>query len=75
MRTTSDMFQKGDIIGVSLDLSIPQIAFSVNGVQVKGFFRDFNIDGMFFPVVSVSAKVRYQLTLYLSIYIEMLMAN
>lgn len=50
--------QKGDLIGVTLDLNIPQISFTVNGVRVNGFFRDFNLDGMFFPVISVSAKVR-----------------
>ena len=51
--------QKGDLIGVSLDLSVPEISFTVNGIRVKGFFRDFNLDGMFFPVISVSAKVRW----------------
>lgn len=55
---TPHLFQRGDIIGVFLDLSVPQITFSVNGMRVKGFFRDFNIDGMFFPVISVSSKVR-----------------
>ena len=58
VRTTSERYTKGDIIGVLLDLSIPQISFTLNGVQIKGFFRDFNTDGMFFPVVSVSSKVR-----------------
>ena len=59
MRTTQQSLQKGDIIGVCLDLSIPQISFTVNGIIVKGFFRDFNVDGMFFPVISLSAKTRY----------------
>ena len=58
VRTTQQSLQKGDIIGVCLDLSIPQISFTVNGIIVKGFFRDFNVDGMFFPVVSLSAKMR-----------------
>ena len=61
MRTTQQSLQKGDIIGVCLDLSIPQISFTVNGIVVKGFFRDFNVDGMFFPVISLSAKIRYAL--------------
>lgn len=58
VRTTQLGFQKGDIIGVCLDLDIPQISFTVNGLTVKGFFRDFNIDGMFFPAISLSAKIR-----------------
>ncbi|KAI0239122.1 Ryanodine receptor [Lamellibrachia satsuma] len=58
VRTTQQSLQKGDVVGVCLDLSIPQISFTVNGVRVKGFFRDFNVDGMFFPVVSLSAKAR-----------------
>ena len=58
VRTTQQSLQKGDIIGVCLDLSIPQISFTVNGIIVKGFFRDFNVDGMFFPVISLSAKAR-----------------
>lgn len=58
VRTTQQSFQKGDIIGVCLDLSIPQISFTVNGMLVKGFFRDFNLEGMFFPVISLSAKIR-----------------
>ena len=58
VRTTQQSLQKGDVVGVCLDLDIPQISFTVNGVRVKGFFRDFNIGGMFFPVVSLSAKAR-----------------
>ena len=61
VRTTQQSLQKGDIIGVCLDLSIPQISFTVNGIIVRGFFRDFNVDGMFFPVISLSAKIRYNL--------------
>jgi ryanodine receptor 2 len=50
-------FKKGDVIGCLLDLSIPEIWFSLNGVPMKGFFREFNLYGMFYPVVSVSAKI------------------
>ena len=49
---------KGDIIGVTIDLSLPQISFSLNGETAYGFFSDFNTDGLFFPVVSMSAKSR-----------------
>ena len=59
VRFTNVPFQKGDIIGCALDLTVPQIVFSVNGVKVPGFFKDFNTDGMFFPVVTLSAGVRY----------------
>jgi len=57
VRTTQQSFQKGDVIGVCLDLSVPQISFAVNGIMVKGFFRDFNLEGMFYPVISLSAKI------------------
>lgn len=50
-------FKKGDVIGCLLDLSIPEIWFSLNGVPMKGFFREFNLYGMFYPVISVSAKI------------------
>ncbi|XP_017464405.1 PREDICTED: ryanodine receptor [Rhagoletis zephyria] len=49
--------RKGDVIGVTIDLSIPIITFSFNGNKVRGCFRDFNLDGMFFPVMSCSSKL------------------
>ncbi|XP_052843586.1 ryanodine receptor isoform X5 [Drosophila gunungcola] len=49
--------RKGDVIGVAIDLSVPIITFSFNGVKVRGSFRDFNLDGMFFPVMSCSSKL------------------
>lgn len=51
------LIRKGDIIGCILDLDIPLITFTVNGVPVRGCFRNFNTDGMFYPVISFSAKV------------------
>jgi len=56
-RVRQNNIQKGDTIGVLLDLSVPQITFTVNGNRVAGFFRDFNTDGMFYPVISMSAKL------------------
>lgn len=50
--------KKGDVIGCALDLTIPIITFTLNGELVHGAFRDFNLDGMFFPVISCSSKVR-----------------
>lgn len=50
--------KKGDVIGCALDLTIPIITFTLNGQLVHGAFRDFNLDGMFFPVISCSSKVR-----------------
>jgi ryanodine receptor 2 len=48
--------QKNDVIGCILDLNIPLITFTVNGVPVRGCFKHFNTDGMFHPVISFSAK-------------------
>jgi len=50
--------KKGDFIGCALDLTIPIITFTLNGKLIQGAFRDFNLDGMFFPVISCSSKVR-----------------
>lgn len=50
--------RKGDVIGCMLDLSIPIISFTFNGMRVPGSFRNFNLDGMFFPVMSCSSKLR-----------------
>ncbi|XP_023168844.1 ryanodine receptor isoform X8 [Drosophila hydei] len=49
--------RKGDVIGVAIDLSVPVITFTFNGGKVRGCFRDFNLDGMFFPVMSCSSKL------------------
>ena len=43
--------KKGDNIGVALDLTVPIMTFFFNGVKVPGYFRNFNLDGMFFPVI------------------------
>jgi ryanodine receptor 2 len=51
--------KKGDVIGCALDLTVPVITFTFNGHTVKGSFRNFNLDGMFFPVISCSSKLRY----------------
>jgi hypothetical protein len=51
--------RKGDVIGCALDLTVPVITFTFNGHIVKGSFRNFNLDGMFFPVISCSSKLRY----------------
>jgi ryanodine receptor 2 len=49
--------KKGDVIGCALDLSVPIINFTFNGQKVKGCFKQFNLDGMFFPVLSCSSKL------------------
>ncbi|XP_055934795.1 ryanodine receptor-like isoform X1 [Argiope bruennichi] len=54
---SSPYIQKGDVIGCILDLNIPLMTFTVNGIRVKGAFRNFNTDGMFYPVISFSAKL------------------
>ncbi|XP_033625850.1 ryanodine receptor 2-like [Asterias rubens] len=56
-RSGMQPLNKGDIIGICFDLSIPTILFHVNGNPVKAAFEAFNLDGMFFPVVSLSANI------------------
>ncbi|KAG8232313.1 hypothetical protein J437_LFUL009412 [Ladona fulva] len=55
--SSGPFIKKGDVIGCALDLTIPMISFTFNGNKVKGFFRNFNLDGMFFPVISCSSKL------------------
>lgn len=50
--------RKGDVIGVSLDLTVPIIYFTFNGQKVRANFRNFNLDGMFFPVMSCSSYLK-----------------
>ena len=57
-RLTSNPLIKGDVIGVCLDLDLPQISYTLNGVPIRGCFKDFNTEGMFFPAISMSAKSR-----------------
>uniref|UniRef100_A0A182UXB4 Ryanodine receptor 3, brain n=1 Tax=Anopheles merus TaxID=30066 RepID=A0A182UXB4_ANOME len=54
---TEPFIKKGDVIGCTLDLSVPVIRFTFNGEPVQGCFTDFNLDGMFFPVMSCSSKL------------------
>uniref|UniRef100_A0A803SYT7 Ryanodine receptor 1 n=1 Tax=Anolis carolinensis TaxID=28377 RepID=A0A803SYT7_ANOCA len=44
-----------DVVSCCLDLSVPSISFRINGFPVQGMFENFNLDGLFFPVVSFSA--------------------
>ncbi|NXH91733.1 RYR2 protein, partial [Edolisoma coerulescens] len=55
------LLRTDDVISCCLDLSAPSISFRINGQPVQGMFENFNIDGLFFPVVSFSAgiKVRF----------------
>ncbi|UJR36545.1 hypothetical protein I4U23_029265 [Adineta vaga] len=50
-------FKKNDVIGCLLDLNIPEMWFSLNGLPVKGLFREFNLTGMFYPAISLSSRV------------------
>uniref|UniRef100_A0AC34G6F1 B30.2/SPRY domain-containing protein n=1 Tax=Panagrolaimus sp. ES5 TaxID=591445 RepID=A0AC34G6F1_9BILA len=49
--------RRGDVVGCSLDLLVPEIRFTFNGQPIHATFRNFNVDGFFFPVMSLSAKV------------------
>ncbi|PIO64951.1 MIR domain protein [Teladorsagia circumcincta] len=66
------LLEKGDVVGCALDLNVPELSFmtlvldilistlirfTVNGRDVGASYRDFNTDGYFFPVMSLSAKV------------------
>ncbi|ERE60910.1 ryanodine receptor, partial [Cricetulus griseus] len=46
-----------DVVSCCLDLSVPSISFRINGCPVQGVFESFNLDGLFFPVVSFSAGI------------------
>ncbi|KRZ77566.1 Ryanodine receptor 44F, partial [Trichinella papuae] len=51
-------FRKGDVIGCSLDLAVPEIQFSLNGHQIGTSVRNFSsCDCLFYPVMSLSAIV------------------
>ena len=51
--------RRGDVVGCSLDLDVkkPEILFTLNGQPIHACYRHFNLDGFFFPVMSLSAKV------------------
>ncbi|VDL75397.1 unnamed protein product [Nippostrongylus brasiliensis] len=49
--------EKGDVVGCALDLNVPEIRFTLNGKDIGATYRNFNVDGYFFPVMSLSAKV------------------
>ncbi|CAF3538671.1 unnamed protein product [Rotaria sordida] len=50
-------FKKNDVIGCLLDLNIPEMWFSLNGLPVKGLLREFNLTGMLYPAISLSSRV------------------
>ncbi|XP_013867545.1 ryanodine receptor 3 [Austrofundulus limnaeus] len=52
-----------DVVSCCLDLGAPSISFRINGQPVQGMFENFNIDGLFFPVVSFSAGVKVRFLL------------
>ncbi|XP_057319088.1 ryanodine receptor isoform X9 [Microplitis mediator] len=54
---TEPYIRKGDVVGCALDLTVPVITFTFNGSNISGSFRNFNLDGMFFPVISCSSKL------------------
>ncbi|GAA6081936.1 ryanodine receptor 1-like isoform X1 [Tachysurus ichikawai] len=52
------MLAADDVVSCCLDLSVPSISFRINGHPVQGMFENFNLDGLFFPVISFSAGVK-----------------
>ncbi|XP_067310941.1 ryanodine receptor 3 isoform X2 [Pseudorasbora parva] len=57
------MLTSDDVVSCCMDLTAPSISFRINGQPVQGMFENFNIDGMFFPVVSFSAGVKVRFLL------------
>ncbi|XP_060047921.1 ryanodine receptor 2 isoform X1 [Erinaceus europaeus] len=57
------LLRTDDVISCCLDLSAPSISFRINGQPVQGMFENFNIDGLFFPVVSFSAGIKLRFLL------------
>lgn len=56
--TNQHLLAAEDVVSCCLDLSVPSISFRINGHPVQGMFENFNLDGLFFPVVSFSAGIR-----------------
>lgn len=54
------MLTSDDVVSCCMDLNAPSISFRINGQPVQGMFENFNTDGLFFPVVSFSAGVKYE---------------
>ncbi|XP_075692371.1 ryanodine receptor 1 isoform X1 [Rhinoderma darwinii] len=52
-----------DVVSCCLDLTVPSISFRFNGHPVQGMFENFNLDGLFFPVVSFSAGIKIRFLL------------
>ncbi|XP_039525300.1 ryanodine receptor 3 isoform X4 [Pimephales promelas] len=57
------MLSSDDVVSCCMDLNAPSISFRINGQPVQGMFENFNIDGLFFPVVSFSAGVKVRFLL------------
>lgn len=53
-----------DVVSCCLDLSVPSISFRINGHPVQGMFENFNVDALFFPVISFSAGVKCVIHLF-----------
>ncbi|XP_042084247.1 ryanodine receptor 1 isoform X4 [Haplochromis burtoni] len=61
--TNQHLLAAEDVVSCCLDLSVPSISFRINGHPVQGMFENFNLDGLFFPVVSFSAGIRLRFLL------------
>uniref|UniRef100_A0A8C5PNN5 Ryanodine receptor 1 n=1 Tax=Leptobrachium leishanense TaxID=445787 RepID=A0A8C5PNN5_9ANUR len=60
---TQHLLSADDVVSCCLDLTVPSISFRINGHPVQGMFESFNLDGLFFPVVSFSAGVKIRFLL------------
>ncbi|XP_051788410.1 ryanodine receptor 1-like isoform X7 [Erpetoichthys calabaricus] len=60
---SQNLLAADDVVSCCLDLTVPSISFRINGHPVQGMFENFNLDGLFFPVVSFSAGVKVRFLL------------
>lgn len=51
------LLRKGDVVGCHLDLVLSEVRFTLNDLPIHAVYKNFNLDGFFFPVMSLSAKV------------------
>jgi hypothetical protein len=60
VRAVGHQLEHGDVIGCCLDLSVPQLSFTLNGIKIRGIFKDFNLDSeecMFFKIMGRTSYI------------------
>ena len=54
-------FRLGDVVGCLLDLQERVVQFTLNGKTVSGEIGIGDVSGVFFPIISMSAGIRYEI--------------